>query len=197
MSLLLLGVVDSERLESYMEFIKDLHSQFGHDCWGIIYRADVRMRTEFMDRIRRSLNESLQFGHTKAAPWSAVFAMAIREAEFWSKEVKTPATLLLARNKSLPAREDSDSSDGGPKLGAKVRKKGKAKYRGDNKSIFDKGRGIYTHSRKGLEICELFQKGRCGNGKPQSKCKAGRSHQCNLCLGPHMASSCTQKGQRN
>ena len=54
-SLLLLGVVDSERLESYMEFIKDLHSQFGHDCWGIIYRADVRMRTEFMDRIRRSL----------------------------------------------------------------------------------------------------------------------------------------------
>ncbi|CAJ1414471.1 unnamed protein product, partial [Effrenium voratum] len=158
-SLLLLGVVDSERLESYMEFIKDLHSQFGHDCWGIIYRADVRMRTEFMDRIRRSLHESPQFGYTKAALWSAVFAMAIREAEFWSKEVKTPATLLLARNKSLPAREDSDSSDGGPKLGAKVRKKGKAKYRGDNKSIFDKGQAyseISASQEKAYKCCDCF-----------------------------------------
>ncbi|CAJ1428913.1 unnamed protein product [Effrenium voratum] len=149
-SLLLLGVVDSERLESYMEFIKDLHSQFGHDCWGIIYRADVRMRTEFMDRIRRSLHESPQFGYTKAALWSAVFAMAIREAEFWSKEVKTPATLLLARNKSLPAREDSDSSDGGPKLGAKVRKKGKAKYRGQAYSE------ISASQEKAYKCCDCF-----------------------------------------
>ena len=49
-AMLLLEAADSERLEAYCEHIKDLHSQFGHDAWGIIYTADCRMRSEFHER---------------------------------------------------------------------------------------------------------------------------------------------------
>ena len=45
-ALLLLESVDAERLEGYMEYIKDLHGQVGPEAWGIIFRADVRMRSE-------------------------------------------------------------------------------------------------------------------------------------------------------
>ena len=36
-AMLLLQAADSERLDSYMDFVKDLNDQFSHDCWGIIY----------------------------------------------------------------------------------------------------------------------------------------------------------------
>ena len=76
------------------------------------------MRSEFQDRIRRALDENPNHGYTRASPWSAVFAQAVKEGDFWTKEVVTPATLLLARNKSLPARQDdsSDSDRGGKKV---------------------------------------------------------------------------------
>ena len=45
-AMLLLQAADSERLDSYMDFVKDLNNQFSHDCWGIIYKAEVRMRSE-------------------------------------------------------------------------------------------------------------------------------------------------------
>ena len=50
-------------------------------------------RSEFFDRIRRNLHEQSKHGFTSASPWSAVFAQAIREAEYWAKEFTTPATL--------------------------------------------------------------------------------------------------------
>lgn len=43
--------LDSEHLEAYSDYIKDLSQQFGSDAWGIIYKADCRMRSEFMERI--------------------------------------------------------------------------------------------------------------------------------------------------
>ena len=86
-AMLLLEAADPERLDGYLDFIKDIHGQFGAEAWGIIYRADIRMRSEFFERIRRSLSESPNYGFTEAAPWSADFAAAIRESEFWAKEV--------------------------------------------------------------------------------------------------------------
>ena len=195
-SMLLLEAADSERLEGYMEFIKDQHSQFGPEGWGIIYRADVRMRSEFQERIRRKLEESPSFGYTRASPWSAIYASTIRESEFWTREVTTPATLLLARNKSLPGgKEDEDNGvparyarQGGTP--APASKKNKRKYTGEDNSVWDASLGAYSHNRKGIQVCQKFNKGSCGNGKPQSRCTNNRSHQCNLCLGPHQADKC-------
>ncbi len=38
------------------------------------------------------------------------------------------------------------------------------------------------HNKRGTEICDKWNQGRCGVPKPQSKCTAGRSHQCSACL---------------
>ena len=196
-AMLLLEAADSERLDAYADFIRDLCHQFGPEAWGIIYQADVRMRSEFMDRVKRDLADSKEFGFTSANPWSAVFASAVRQADFWSREATIPCTLLLARQKGTPKGGDDDSSSQGAKPSKQPKKKrtGAKRYTGENKSKWDKSKGAYTHSRKGFEICEKFNRGACGNGKAQSRCPAGRSHQCNLCLGPHQASQCTGSKQ--
>ena len=89
-AMLLLQAADSERLDAYMDFVKDLNNQFSHECWGIIYKAEVRMRSKYMERIKRDLATNPKHGFTEAAPWSAVFYAATRETEYWTREVTTP-----------------------------------------------------------------------------------------------------------
>lgn len=93
--------------EAYVDHIKDLHGRFGVDSWGVIYRADTRLRSEYLDRIRRELADQPDYGFTPASPWSAVFAAAVRGQEFWAREVHTPATFLLTGNRSLPKDDES------------------------------------------------------------------------------------------
>ncbi|CAL1165921.1 unnamed protein product, partial [Cladocopium goreaui] len=182
-AMLLLEAADAERLEGYLEHIKDLHAQFGQEAWGIIYRADVRMRSEFQERIRRALDEDPKYGYTRASPWSSVFAATVRESDFWSKEVATPATLLLARNKQL-APEESSSQEGRPQKRKSrqpegtQKKKAKRKYTGEDRSRWDAEQSRYSLNRKGIQICQKYNRGACGNGKPQSRCENNRSHQC-------------------
>lgn len=196
-AMVLMGAADTEHLEAYSDYIKDLSQQFGADAWGIIYKADCRMRSEYMERIRRALEENPAHGYSPASPWSAVFASAIREAEYWRKEVTTPATLLLARAKAPRTSGEDSDSDRRPRPGAGAKKKKRKAGGKDDLSVFDSVKGFYTKNRKGIEICERFQKHNCGNGKAQSKCTNGRSHQCNLCLGPHMASQCKGSKGKN
>ena len=66
---LLLGAASAERLDSYCEHIRSLHSRFGSECWGLIYMADVHMRSEQFERIRRRLEIAPEFGYTSASPW--------------------------------------------------------------------------------------------------------------------------------
>lgn len=79
--MLLLQAADAERLDSYMDFVKDLNNQFSHECWGIIYKAEVRMRSEYMERIKRDMSSNPRYGFTEASPWSSVFYAATRESE--------------------------------------------------------------------------------------------------------------------
>ena len=203
-AMVLLEAADPERLESYMEHVKEFHHRFGTTCWGILYRADCRMRAEYMERIRRNLEGEPRHGFTTANPWPAVFAEAIKDQDFWTREVVTPSTLLLARNRSVAVGLSSDSSvESVPERASPKRKnsaspkpkkgkKAKKKYTGEDKSVWDPVAKQYSLNRKGLQICIKFNKGQCGNGKPQSKCPHNRSHQCNLCLGPHQAGQCTK-----
>ena len=39
-AMLLLEAAESERLEGYLEFVKDLNHQFGEAAWGTLYRAE-------------------------------------------------------------------------------------------------------------------------------------------------------------
>ena len=50
--------------------------------------------------------------------------------------------------------------------------------------------GRYALKRKGIEICRLYNANKFGSTKAQGYCKASRSHQCSVCLGPHQALAC-------
>ena len=96
-AILLLGAVSAERLDAYHDHLRSLAQRFGPSCWDLVYVADVHMRSEQFERIRRKFLQNPEYGFTKASPWNAVFAQAVREDAFWSREVITPATLRLAR----------------------------------------------------------------------------------------------------
>eukprot|EP00969_Alexandrium_andersonii_P196447 8679055-Alexandrium_andersonii.AAC.1 len=51
--MLLLGESLSEPMTMYAELIRGYSEAYGPGCWGIIYAADVRVRREHMERIRR------------------------------------------------------------------------------------------------------------------------------------------------
>ncbi len=54
--MLLLGAAKPAQLDSYAEHIRKQVEDYGQTCWSIIYQADVRMRSEEFDRIRRRLS---------------------------------------------------------------------------------------------------------------------------------------------
>ena len=198
--MLLLEAADAERLDAYGEYIRSFVSQFSDEAWWLVARADHRMRSEQWDRIRRELRSKPEFGYTDASPWSAVLAKALKDTEFWHRELVTPATLWLARPKDTPGKSSRPSAPSSPKQSPrgspKKKQKGPKRYTGEDKSA--KGPdGHYTVNRRGVEICRLYGEGKCGSKAAQGRCKNGRSHQCSLCLGPHMSSECQGKQPGN
>ena len=116
------------------------------------------------------------------------------------ERIHDPSHSLVGETPAAPRqRLVSTEGDGpGPSKPGKRKAPGKRKssakkYRGEDLSV--KENGLFTKNRKGFDVCIRFNKGACGNGKPQSKCPASRSHQCNKCLGPHTAQEC--KGKQN
>ncbi len=187
--LLLLEAAQAEHLDAYSEYIRGQVTQFGEDAWWLIYRADHRMRSEHLERVRRNLRATPAHGYTELTPWSACYCAAVKDADFWQRELATPATLWLARNKR-------ESGEGQQVVNPDKKRKTRANRRttGEDKSV--KGEdGIFTLNRKGLEICTSYNVGKCGTPAAQGRCRHQRSHQCNKCLGPHMATKC-QKGDR-
>ena len=219
-TMLLLKQVSVARLDEYGEFIRTMHERYGSKCWWLVYQADVRMRSEHFERIRRRLESKPEFGYSAGNPWNAVFAAAVRDSDFWNSEVKEQATLFLSTGRSsdgspanIPSApgtaaasaDISDEESGGGKGGGGSGKGGKSKKKKKNapgskkrnagdQSKWDHTKKVYSHNRKGLEICALYNAGKCTSTTPQSKCKNNRAHQCNKCLGPHMSSDPSCKG---
>ena len=193
--MLLLEAADAERLDAYGEHVRSFVTQFSEEAWFIVARADHRLRSEHLDRLRRELRADPAFGFTEANPWSACLARAVKDGDFWNREVVTPATLWLSRAKKEVASVANTGGDISPGPPKKRKTRAARHYNGDDMS--KKGSdGHYSHNRKGHEICRLFGKGKCSSKAAQSKCKNGRSHQCSLCLGPHMSGECPSGGSK-
>ena len=189
-ALLLTEACEAERLDAYSEMIRSFVQQYGEEMWSFVSRADSRMRSEQLDRIRRRLRADPMYGYQEGTPWAACFAAAVRESEFWQRELATPLLMFVARNKREPATEgkpdDRPSNEGVPKR-QKVR--ANRRYTGEDRSKKNQ-EGLYSLNRKGVEICLLYNQGKCGSEKAQGKCRNQRSHQCNKCLGPHQGLKC-------
>eukprot|EP00969_Alexandrium_andersonii_P040884 1792413-Alexandrium_andersonii.AAC.1 len=67
----LLGEAPSEPMPMYAELIRGCSEAYGPGCWGTIYTADVRVRREHMERIRRRLACEAPARFDPARPWGA------------------------------------------------------------------------------------------------------------------------------
>ena len=112
------------------------------------------MRSEQLDRIKRELRAVPAHGFEENKPWSACYAAAVKENDFWQRELATPALLYLTRNKREQAPRASEPSQPADQPRAK-RTRPTRRYQGDDKSKTGTD-GLYTHNRKGIEVCRLF-----------------------------------------
>ena len=191
-ALLLTETCEAERLDAYSEMVRGFVQQYGEDAWSFISRADSRMRSEHLERIRRQLRANPMHGYQENQPWAACYAAAIKESAFWRKELSTPVLMFVARNKrgdiKGPKEEEDHTNRGNNQKRLRKDTRAKRRYTGEDKS--QKGPdGTYTLNRKGIEVCLLYNQGKCGSDKAQGKCRNSRSHQCNRCLGPHQGRS--------
>eukprot|EP00435_Cladocopium_sp_Y103_P032302 s595_g8.t1 len=113
--MLLVEASDAERLDSYSELIRGFVRQYGEEAWPFISQADSRLRSEHLERLKRELRATPAFGFEENRPWAACFAAAVKDNEYWQRELATPALLYLTRNKrdapprgSEPARASGD-----------------------------------------------------------------------------------------
>ena len=200
---LLLKICSAERLDSYGEHIRKLHIRFGPEFWWIVYQADIKMRLEHFERLRR-IAEAVHQASVGVAgatssfnpkkPWDTVFSMAVGARDFWSEHVTDPALLFLSQVKtranleddlgSAPIQSNSPPSKGGNKGNGQKRQfwevdtsPTSASSGGDGSRQGADGR--FTHNRKGGPLCHGFQDGSCG---PGVYCPKGYKHQCAICL---------------
>jgi hypothetical protein len=96
-------------IEAYKSWIQEYNDRYGSTCWHVIYQADVRMRQEQLERVRRRLTDAhaaaLRAGGTTAfdptRPWKLAFSTCLLETAWWKKEVEDPCMLLLTKTASL------------------------------------------------------------------------------------------------
>ena len=107
-ALLLLDAVPPEVLDAYGEFIREQNQAYGRDAWFLVYQADVRMRSEQFDRLRRRAERqhqleqaaSMQSHFDPARPWSTVFHLALADKMWWDEHLHRPVVLFLAKIRS-------------------------------------------------------------------------------------------------
>ena len=97
------------RLQRYELRIAKLNETY-QGMWWIVAMADIRMRSEHMERIRRNLERTaaqrapgvrpLQGEFDAQRPWDMVFREAARDEAFWQEQVDRKALLFAAHVKS-------------------------------------------------------------------------------------------------
>jgi hypothetical protein len=127
-TLLLLGAAKPAQLDAYAEHIRKQAEMHGPTCWSIIYQADVRMRSEEFDRIRRRLSIEYfkldppgRVAHIfdPDEPWNTIFQQSHPDAShssdrFWQTEVKDKCTAYLTQVRSWnQVMDDGTSQNGG------------------------------------------------------------------------------------
>ena len=115
----MLELVASVHLDAYLKYIGDQSRWYGPAAWPIIYQADVRMRREHMETIRReqslALNQMIANGNTgpfefdPKKPWDRCFQLAPGRADFWKKYLERPADMVKMANANAAQFIDGDA----------------------------------------------------------------------------------------
>ena len=123
--LLMLDVAETEHIDNYGEFIKELDATYQGRMWFLVAMADFRMRSEHFERMRRTLelknaelaiaNQSVAdalAAYDPARPWAEIFKLAPYESNFWDREVRDKATSFLNSGAVPKAMQAAAVEDG-------------------------------------------------------------------------------------
>jgi len=211
-----------EELDAYHYHIADYASRYGDHCWSTIYQADVRMRQERMQTIRRrglqlhnaDPQAAIRAGFLECKPWRYVWTLAILESSFWLRDIQEKCLLLLTKVSNADALLDGDARVGGSgsqASAAQLAPEGRARsprrtaqpppVRTREHSANDDGTLKTNCPVK--ELCRNFHTGNCESppGAP-SNCPRDRRpvHQCAKCLsrdhGAHHPAECSKTAPR-
>ena len=98
---LMLKISSLASLQLYEKTVARLVLQWPQ-AWGLIYTAEDKGRAEKLEKIRRSLmidksqGKALPSDWDEAMPWTTCFRMLATDEEYWSEQVRHPATSWLA-----------------------------------------------------------------------------------------------------
>ena len=118
---LVLQIVTDARLSLYRDNFARLHELY-RKYWWVLALADIRMRSERMERLYRQalINEedarvasgraSGLKGFDPSKPWDYVFKLAAGDKDFWDREVKEK--VFLHASNMLEASEATDDGTG-------------------------------------------------------------------------------------
>lgn len=217
------------RLDRYEKTIRAYSERYGKACWAIIYQADVRARLEHVERLRRrgeqeytaAQSAGLTHPFEPATPWNWVWKELCNDYNFWNREIIEPCMLYLAKTTNMANLVDQDapvakgatavtstttstappppaappSSASSPRSGGATKRQRGPDVRehrvGDD--------GNFTHNRRGIELCKLFQSGECTDCDARGFCarNPSRRHQCAKCLSDrHGAARCPVEAPR-
>ena len=180
--------------------------------WWIIAAADVRMRSEHMEKLRRRADQAYvsnpESGFDPAQPWDWVFALAARGRDFWTAHVKDRAdqfmhhliikntSSVLMQSQPLERTEyvvwttnqivPTDPADQNGKVAP--REDWGATETSKLYGNVAKVRGIYQ--------CQVCFKWARDGGCTDGLCPDGRLHVCEHCGSSWHRSSCTQAAVR-
>ena len=98
---LALGILTMASLQLYEKLIERLVLQYP-SAWGLICLADDRARAERWEKIRRGLvadkaaGKTMPDGWDENSPWTCCLVKLAKDDQFWSEQVRHPATAWIA-----------------------------------------------------------------------------------------------------
>ena len=117
--LIFLGEVDLGPLEMYRNRIKRYIAKWGPGLWHLVYQADVRMRREEMELIRRAGSEAKDADpshpYDPKRPWAWVWQQASKDHAFWKDQLEDSAVLILTHTTGIGSFLDGDAQVVGSK----------------------------------------------------------------------------------
>ena len=208
------NVVSLGNIDNYQRHIARYIKRYGMSLWYLVYQADVRMRQEGMERIRRrgeierqeAIDANGKHEYNPNRPWDWVWSQAVLDNRFWKEELEEQALLVLTRTSSLSSMIDGDvridnpgAPHAPPPRAPDLKRSAADLSLTPPKSKVQKGHhvsnGKYTHNRSGAELCAGFQDGSCTERGQGTRCRKdpGKAHHCNNCLSPdHGGSNCSK-----
>ena len=185
-----LGAATATRLNMYANRVSKFNDVYGQMCWWLVAQADQRMRSEHLERIRRTAederNTAVASGGTHPfdplMPWDYCLKAAACDRRFWDEELDRKCVLFITHLRSQRQLTDDGHGaelrqHGGPAAPAGSSEGGGRGTRKRHRT----GAGGSSGSQGGGPPCGSGGKSGGGRGTPQAGSKGkgtgkGKAH---------------------